>query len=654
MERKARAHHDWKWVRFYQQKQAEFNKPGPTTFTPETAEYERDPLSPGSVLYGGGVEPQLAALSGAIATPLAGYAGMVKGGLINPIERAIGKHPDDAAELVKQIEGWAYQPKTLGGQAVTGAAASPFTALHEHVTEPAGRFIEEKGAGTPFAPLANVTAAMTEAVPETAAQVLAGRGLGRMQKTFSPREAISQGVEKVSPKAAAAIRREPEPKPVKELRETGTIVPSIGQRFSASKGGVKSTLGRWEELLTRRPLIGAWARRARSRPVVEYAWEQLNRARRPVGLDAIEPEKMSMHDALALTEKELDDIYNRRLVGLRGNAFTPNPSGGWPRSLYGAFSDVLANARPGSAGGASRWSRRAGDLNPLTREVEYTHLENIVKKLTYALSKRHQNPDGTWYQGGEYDGFQLREFRTFLREEKANFRKGGAYERELVPYIMKLQQAFNTMIETSNPGAVAELNRMGEAWAQFKFVQDAATRGGALGKAGMFSPQQSLRSVERRTRRKGDMADTILGRGEAQGQKLAMAAAEVLGNRVPGSGTPEALLAAGELGGDLLGAGAETAATGIPTGFAAKLATLLGVMPAFYSRGMQNWMMQGSARGFHNFPFTDVPMAGAAAAGAPTGLAASQRSQQYLDEQMAQQLEDMKRGLEIPTEGYQP
>jgi hypothetical protein len=632
MERGARSRHDWLSVDYFQRKQQELGRPPPSPEQERVSrEYAEDPYSVEN-LFGAAVEPNLTMATGGASAIASGLLGAGKGALYNPVSRALGGHPTDAADFVRNFQAaTTYAPRSEGGKTAVGALASPFEALREHVAEPVGRAVEESTAGTPFAPAGNLLATGLDTAIQGIPQVLGGKGLGKLE-AVSPREAIAKGVGGVSPALGKKIARPPEPDVVKTLREKG-VVPTMGQRASVSPSPLKRQLGRFEEYMTRHPFFGAYPRAARMRPVMEHAYAQLNDARTPMGLPRIEPRDMNMHDALAKTEADLSNRYEsvyRRSKD--GDAFLPQGGGGaLPRTFVGEMSDVLTESR---GGGRSRWGRRSGDAVPLTRDTERQALENIVQTIHQYIEDPIPGVGPNSRAGGVINAMELQKVSTLLREQKAGARRGGYYEKQLVPYIERLQQSFDGMMEKVNgPTWVAEKKALDMAYSQFKLVQDAATRGGALGKAGLFSPQQTLRSVERRAMKRGDQGRTLLGKGQAQGQKLALAASDVLGNRVPDSGTPEALIASGELTGDVLSGAGDVGGT------AAKVLAGLTLLPAVYGRGFQSMLQNAAARG-------RTPLPGAMLRGAPAAFSGEQRSQQYLDEQMAQQLSDLSSGLE--------
>lgn len=630
MERKARLNHDWKAVDYFQAKQAELS-PGTkeNRAIQPRAEADFGRLSPENIL-GGAVEPNLAMLTG-VAQPLAGYMGLGKLGW-NALSRMAGGSPAPATDTVARVQGFQYQPKTEGGQQLPGAMSAPFDWWKEHVAERAGRNVEEGLTGLHAGPeISGFGGAMADATMDAAPQLLAMLfGAKAGEAPLPGRQAAADLAGRVGLDAVKnTIGRAPRNPDIDLLLKKG-ITPTIGQRASMSPNPLTRFFkGRGEEWWTRHPLLGANIIAARERAVQEHAWAQLNDARTPVGLPKIEPGKMTWHDAIKDTEAKLKLQYNNLLGRTNGLPNAWSPGQGFPVSFSSELTGVLNDAKVGHPG---------TDYRPL-RTVQYKRLEAITRDIHAHfrdVRPKSMKPGMTRYDQ-EITGESLKKIQTLLRDEKelANASRDPAY-KDMVPYIKRLQDAYQKMIERSNPGAATELKNLDMAYSQLKIVMDAATHGGAASKAGFFSPAQTLRSVEKRARRRLGQSegDAMLARGEAQGQPLAEAAQRVLGNRVPNSGTPEALIAAAELSGDISTGLGDISSSGLAKFGAGALTDIVG-MPILYSKGVQDWLARsGQSR-------TGTGIGPAMTALSPASMTAAQRGRQDMDEQMQEELKQL-------------
>ena len=632
MERKARYEHNWKAVDYFQRKQAEMS--GGTTFQQQTGDDE-DPTS-GMNLLGAAIEPNLAMLTGGVATPLAGIAGMGRGGM-NLLEEALGlPQGRPAEETVRAVQDMAYQPHSTGGQNAMKGITAPLQALAGVVPalQEYGLPNDNMGVGgmPGSTPMPNSPALLTalDTAIQGAPAILGGKGLAKV-KDFSPRQAVADVAGRVSPAAKRVIEKPPESPDLATLRKAD-IVPTVGQRLSTSKNPIKQQLSRWEESLSSSPIFGAPIIDARGRPLVEHVWAQLNDARTPVGIKPFKPGEMSVHEALQDTERQLNAKYDSVLSRTEGYAYSPQGAGSGPgfiSDLRHAYADALGHKdNVGPRGQAAKFD---SESVPLTRATERTALKNMQNQIIAKISELNTDgPRANWDLGGKIHGYDLKTINADLKEWKQQYAKGGTYERQLVPYISKMQEALKGMVERSNPGAAAELKTLDQAYSQFKLVQSAATRGGALGKAGLFTPRQMMVQVENRARRRPE-GQTLLSHGEAQGQKLAQAAENVLGNKVPNTGSADRLLAAAELTGDVATAAGDAGGAGDLGAIAPKLLAGLIGMPLLYKRGTQKWLGSGGK----------TPLPGAVLAGAPAGLQGSNRAADFATDTMNAQLQDL-------------
>ena len=106
----------------------------------QPAEKGYEPLAPKNIL-GAAVEPSMALLSGMVAQPVAGIAG-----LVNAAGGAMGAKDSDPAEAVRTTaEALTYRPRTEGGQRATEAIGAPFAALAGLADEAGGKVSDFTG-----------------------------------------------------------------------------------------------------------------------------------------------------------------------------------------------------------------------------------------------------------------------------------------------------------------------------------------------------------------------------------------------------------------------------------------------------------------------------------------------------------------------------
>ena len=308
-------------------------------------EMEDDPynLSLGNMLSAA-VEPMASMASSGLTNTVAGYAGMAKGGLWNPVSRIFGGHPDDAADLIKKIQEYQYTPHGQGGQTALSGFALPYQAWHEHVSEPLGRRAmdvsqQQAGPGRK-AGEAGVMPALKGTFEETMfdaiPQILGGELLGKagMKGKIpvpSPRPVIANIADRVGAPGVAETMRQPKmPSKDVDLLNAEGVYGTPGQRANVSPKFLKRyVVSPLEELFSRRPLLGSPIRAGRELASWQHAWAQLNRARQAVGLKPLKPTQMQMHDAIRETDEAFHRQYEITLGKMKADMFeTTTPTGG--------------------------------------------------------------------------------------------------------------------------------------------------------------------------------------------------------------------------------------------------------------------------------------------------------------------------------------
>ena len=302
-------------------------------------------------ILGAGVEPNLSMLTGAVATPLSGLMGGVKG-LTNPAVRKLGsplpkwwQFSNEPMSAAEDVQWWqdalTYQPRTEGGKVAAQAIASPFQYAHEHAGYgmPLGERLSQWGAGPGVA-------AGAEALTDLGVQLGSGELLGRATKPMSLRDPITK---------VPGLRwgaKKPPLEDVKTIADAGPVT-TWGMRMAQSPWGWIRALGRGEETLQNQPWFGTIVRQARMRPEIEFDYAWLNDvARTPMGLEWIGPGHYPNFDeALLKTRNDLSEAFGNLLPQLHANIFDQLPP---PELPPGARPPPTRGPQPPPPSGAVR------------------------------------------------------------------------------------------------------------------------------------------------------------------------------------------------------------------------------------------------------------------------------------------------------------
>lgn len=215
------------------------------------------------------------------------------------------------------------------------------------------------------------------------------------------------------------------------------------------------------------------------------------------------------------------------------------------------------------------------------------NLDNVVKK--YAKGKLSQpqieqlNEYITGLKSDIGNKVVQGEKVKLIHEDIANlvesYRGAKGTEKLYGDALEDVQKAFKRSLEIQNPKYIKDLRNVDESYAKYIRVENAVKRASKQGSEPVFSPEQLAASIEslEKTLRKG-----AIGRGTALMQDLSNRGIDILGTRVPDSGT------AGRLGtAALLTGGAATVSPKlIPLGLLSGLYTDVGqkyIMPTLLS-----------------------------------------------------------------------
>lgn len=177
-------------------------------------------------LVGAAVEPNANLLSGAVAAPVAGLAG-----ILTPAANALGLTDKSPADVVRTIQGGlTYQPKTQGGKTATEAITSPFRLLGEGATK-AGEVTSDL-TGSPALGAAVDTG--IQALPMLLGAKAAPNGTPAILPASVERVLTSPGA--VVNKAASAVYRTIEP------RLPGGVEDIVSRRQGQLAGDAKAQI----------------------------------------------------------------------------------------------------------------------------------------------------------------------------------------------------------------------------------------------------------------------------------------------------------------------------------------------------------------------------------------------------------------------------
>lgn len=281
------------------------------------------------------------------------------------------------------------------------------------------------------------------------------------------------------------------------LLKSAGVQPTIGQTL----GGRANTI---EEKLQSVPIVGDAISLARQRALKDFNSAAINRASGSVGAqvdnvgqdgvrEAGDVLSKAYDDALGqITGVKLDGQFNQNLMQLRGMAQSLTPT------MASKFNDTINNV-------LLRKVSKAGSMAADDYKAVDSELGGIASR---------------------YGASQV------------------ASEQELGDAVKQVQSLLNQQMVRSNPQVADALQAADTGWANLVRVEGAA--GAAKNNGGVFTPAQlnsAVRGADDSVRKRA------VGRGTALMQDLANAGQNVLGNKVPNSGTTDRAMMAGILGG---------------------------------------------------------------------------------------------------------
>lgn len=290
------------------------------------------------------------------------------------------------------------------------------------------------------------------------------------------------------------------------------VRPTPGQRLvnagdgKGAAGMIGKAVNATEEQLSSVPIVGSAIRGARQDARDQFQVGAFNQALGELGMKLPKgtgPGK----GAHAFTQQAFDRAYNKAREGLRVVA-----------------DEELSNQ-------LSELSSQVANLAEPSAKRFNTLLQNLVIRRA---------------SGPELSGKDFKQVQVDLGKTIRGIRKSQSGDGELADALEDLQHILDGAARRhSDPAAVELLDQADRGYAKFVRIEDASKRGGAGKDAGSFSPTDfaaAVKNAETRVRSKAYSQGAALMQDYAeQGLNLA--------DRVPNSGSPERLMAAGGLAG---------------------------------------------------------------------------------------------------------
>lgn len=286
--------------------------------------------------------------------------------------------------------------------------------------------------------------------------------------------------------------------PQLQLLQREGVSPTIGQ-----------TLGGWanrvEEKAMSLPIMGDAISAARERARQQFNSAAINRTVAPIGQSVGETGQTGIQQAGNLISQSYDDAINQ-VKAVR---------------FDGQFSQQ-----------ASQLKAMAQSMAPDMAKRFNTTFDDVLQARMSA--------------NGSMLGATFKQVDSKLGQEAAKFSKSAdPLQKELGDAYSQLQALLKDQAARTNPGFAEALKKSDTAWANLVRVEGAGKA--AQNADGVFTPAQlnmAIRQADQSTRGRS------VARGTALMQDLGSAGQQVLGNKVPNSGTADRLM----LGGAGLGA----------------------------------------------------------------------------------------------------
>jgi hypothetical protein len=273
---------------------------------------------------------------------------------------------------------------------------------------------------------------------------------------------------------------------VKTLIDAG-VTPTPGQIMG---GGWK----RAEEAMTSIPVLGGFVKNAQLRAAGDLNTAAINRSLAPIG-DAV-PSGVTGREAIEYAGKKLGEAYD---------------------TVLGKIGAVVPDAKFG---------QDLSSLSQLTQNLPAQTAEQFNRIIQNEIIGRINN--------GAITSDGLKAAESNLGSIARGSMKNPDYDARMMgAAVQEAQSVLRSMVQRASPANADELQAINTGWANFMRPQRAASSLGA--ESGVFTPAQLQNAVKAMdsSRNKGAFA-----RGDALMQDLSEAGKNVLGNKLPDSGTP--------------------------------------------------------------------------------------------------------------------
>jgi len=284
------------------------------------------------------------------------------------------------------------------------------------------------------------------------------------------------------------------------LKDAG-VPMTFGQLVSEAtekSGAVGRTIGRTvkgiEDRVSGLPGVGDVVNTARERGTVAYNTAVLNRALAPIKKQ-LPPDIPPGHDAVKFVGDQLSDGYNTLLPKMSATVDRP-----FVKGLADTWDDVATL--------------------PDAKQTQFT---NIMESVFANRAK----------PGMKFDGDGLKSAESRLTEIIDNYKtSANGDDRTLAAALDTVRGHFRDLIERGNPNYAGELKALNRGWRELSIAEKAAAAQGST--QGIFTPKQyaaAARAADSSVRKRAT------ARGTMPNQELTDAAARILPNTVPDSGT---------------------------------------------------------------------------------------------------------------------
>lgn len=282
-------------------------------------------------------------------------------------------------------------------------------------------------------------------------------------------------------------------KGVRALRDAG-VTMTLGQLAGATQSRLGKAVKGVEDRLAGFPIVGEFIQHARDRGTYDYNRAVLNRALGHIGAKI--PDDMPVGtDAIRTAGDQVSAVYDRVLPGLTATA---------DRQFAMDLTATATGLR----------------VRP----------DSVQRQFNAMMDDAFQNR----LANGGFDGPALKEAQSKFSMWAAQYRGSrDPDQRALGIAAGEARDAIRDMVARQHPNAAPELQAADRAWRELAIIENAAGRR-PTNTSGVFSPvdyRVAARNADSSIRRRATV------RGTAPNQALTDAAARILPNTVPDSGT---------------------------------------------------------------------------------------------------------------------